>query len=189
MMTSLLAGTLLATSLAVPALASAQPLAPHMLETLAAAPEFNWDDIESVPDYLDRIEREQRLKRLERARRIAKSNQGSSVPVITEDSNTVWSTERIDSIAREALKYYGIPESEWAWVLAANQKVAFRESRNRPGAISASGTFQGMHQWSPSWGGAERLDGEWSIRRFVKAYDDGGKANIRRHWKSTIGSL
>ena len=175
--TSLFAGALIAASFAVPAVASAKPLAPHLLESLAAAPEIDWDAMESVADYLDRTQN------------VAEPLPGANVPIITEDSKTVWSTAHIDRVAREALESYGVPEAEWNWVLAANRKVAFRESRNRPGAISSTGTFQGMHQWSPSWGKAVRLDGEWSIKRFVKAYVDGGKANIRKHWKSTIGSL
>jgi len=193
MMTSLFAGALIAASLAAPAIVSAKPLAPNLLRSLTAAPEFDWDAIESVPDYLDRMEIE-RLERIERqrikrAQKLATPTPRASAPIITNDSKTVWSTDRLDRVAREALEHYGVPKAEWNWVLAANRQVAFRESRNRPGAVSSSGTYQGLHQWSPSWGGEVRLNGEWSVKRFVKAYADGGKPNIRRHWKATIGSL
>ena len=112
----------------------------------------------------------------------------SSVPVVYTDTDRKWSTAHLDSVCRAALAAYGVPKAQWDWVLAANRNIVYRESGNRPGAQSASGEYAGLHQWSSSWGKLEmRLDGEWSVYRFVKVYDDGGKAKIRQHWPSTVG--
>lgn len=112
----------------------------------------------------------------------------ASVPVITADSDRKWSTAHLDSVCRAALAEYGVPKAEWDWVIAANRNIAYRESGNRPGARSASGAYAGLHQWSSSWGKLElRLDGDWSVYRFVKVYDEGGKSKIRQHWPSTVG--
>ena len=117
----------------------------------------------------------------------AKKTYSSSVPIITTDSERQWSTAHLDQVAKEALAHYDVPKAEWSWVLAANRNVAYRESKNRPGAKSSGGDYQGMHQWSDAWGGANRLDGEWSVYRFVRVYAEGGRAKIRQHWSATVG--
>lgn len=87
-----------------------------------------------------------------------------------------------------ACAFYRIPTAERAWVIAAGTRIASRESGNREGA--RNGDCLGLYQFDAGWGSeAQRLSGAWSCRRFVRAYRDGGKANIRRHWAATIGGL
>lgn len=184
-MTLAVAGTLVAAiaisaSLsATPATASAAPLAPQLYDTLAASPEFDWNSFETVEAFLASGG----------AYGDAAPIAGTAVRIVTTDSANKWSTAHLDAVCRAALTEYGVAESEWNWVLAANRNVAFRESGNRPGAKSANGKYWGMHQWNSDWADTERVDGEWSVYRFVKVYADGGKAKIRQHWKATIGDL
>lgn len=112
----------------------------------------------------------------------------SSVTVVTTDSESQWSTAHLDSVCTAALATYGVPEADWAWVIAANRNIVYRESRNRPGARSAGDSYAGLHQWSASWGTTEeRINGNWSVNRFVQVYAQGGKAKVRQHWASTVG--
>lgn len=183
------AGALLAAFIAVPATASALEPSDALLASLSEAPEIEWQSMTPVAQYIAQ-------KNAAAAAASAKSARGKSgrvaaksVPTVTEGTEERWTTAQLDAVASEALAAWGIPTEEWAWVLEANRVVAFRESGNRPGAIGASGKYQGMHQWSPSWAGTERLDGTWSVKRFVEVYAKGGKAKIRQHWKATIGNL
>lgn len=180
------AGSLLAALVAVPATASALPTTDQVLANLAEAPEIQWHTMTPVADFFGESE-----PQIPQSGDFGKPAPAplTQVPAITKDSPKKWSTAHLDAVCRAALAYYEVPESEWAWVIAANRNVAYRESGNRPGAISGTGTFQGMHQWSPDWADTERLDGNWSVTRFVKVYAVGGKAKIRQHWKATLGGL
>jgi hypothetical protein len=96
-----------------------------------------------------------------------------------------WSKADVEWVTRRALRDYDIPAREHAWVVAAAVRVATRESGRRPKA--RNGQHLGMMQFNSGWkGGDKRLDGKWSVYRFVRVYRDGGKAAIRRHWKATI---
>ena len=178
-LTLTVAGALLATIVASPAAASAEPLAPQLYETLATSPSFDWGTFSTVDEFLA----------TGGAYGSAAQVPGTEVRIVKSDSAEKWSTAHLDAVCRAALLEYGVPTDEWNWVLAANRNVAFRESGNRPAAKSASGSYWGMHQWNDNWADDERVDGTWSVYRFVRVYAEGGKAKIRQHWEQTIGDL
>ena len=99
-------------------------------------------------------------------------------------SGAVWSRAQVEAALREACAYHSIPEGERDALVAKGLSIAYKESTYRTSA--RNGQYLGLFQFGSAWGSeAQRLDPTWSCRRYVKAYADGGWANIRRHWAAT----
>jgi hypothetical protein len=96
------------------------------------------------------------------------------------------SEAEVRTLLENACAKYGVATD---WIVPVGLQVAWRESTYNPGAVSASGTYVGLFQFGPPWGGEERFSAEWSANRFVKVYADGGKAKIRQHWRATVGGM
>lgn len=100
-------------------------------------------------------------------------------------SGKAWSSAKVRSTLEAACAKYGITGSDKAWIVAAGLKVAWGESRYNPSA--RNGSHLGIMQFRPEWGtAAQRLNGTWSLYRFVRVFRDGGKAKIQQHWAATI---
>lgn len=110
------------------------------------------------------------------------------VPQASRPATGAVSPEWVAAIARDEAARRGFTAASTEWVVAAAVRVAGRESTFRPAA--RNGQHLGLMQFASGWGtAAQRLCPEWSVRRFVQAYADGGAANVRRHWRATIGSM
>jgi hypothetical protein len=91
----------------------------------------------------------------------------------------------VRALLERACGLYGIEGAEREWLIDKGLAIAWREIRYRPGVVNASG-HAGLFQFSAAWGTlAERCDPWWSCRRFVKAYADGGRSALARHWAAT----
>ena len=98
-------------------------------------------------------------------------------------------SEMIELINRGADKY-GITGSDRKWLVTAWLQITWSESRWVPTAQNKNSTAAGLAQFLAAWGSLDkRLDPQWSANRFAKAFADGGKANIRKHWRATVGNL
>ena len=99
--------------------------------------------------------------------------------------------ERWRPVVRAQMEAQHVPLSERRWLENAAMRCISRESGGREKA--KSGQHVGLLQFNRSWIRRSRTDwrwsGDYSIRRFVKAYKQGGKRNIRRHWKATVGRI
>lgn len=101
-----------------------------------------------------------------------------------------WSVERWRPVVRAQMEDLKIPAAERPWLEQAAMRCISRES----GGIETArgGQHVGLLQYNRRWVKRSRTDWRWSgpesIRRFVKAYKQGGKRNIRRHWRATVGS-
>lgn len=97
-----------------------------------------------------------------------------------------WSREQVASTLRTACAHYSLEPDETAWVVTTGLRIAYRESRYRPGAINPSGCV-GLFQFNSGFGAVgNRLDPVWSCYRFVRVYAEGGEAAVRRHWAATV---
>lgn len=125
---------------------------------------------------------------------------------------TVFSKATTAHVAREACRYYGVSDE---WIVPAIIDIVYElpgkpahESNGDTKAKNGDcwGIVQFLHNphkhphkcgWHANkkekalaksdgvkdW----RLSGKASIYRIVRAYRDGGKANIRSHWRATLG--
>ena len=72
------------------------------------------------------------------------------------------------------------------WLVAKGSDIAYRESGYNPSAQNPTSSAAGLFQFLKAWGPLEsRLDPDWSARRFVQVYMDGGDAALRKHWATT----
>lgn len=82
-------------------------------------------------------------------------------------------------IARKVLKEEGVYTAEHYWML---KHCIIRESRGREKA--KNGQYLGCLQFGRSWKGtrAQKMNYEWSMKRWVKVLKVQGKHGIYKHW-------
>lgn len=108
--------------------------------------------------------------------RLYPSNALVIVKTRMSDKDTV--RARLEYWARK----YGIRDRKW--LVAKGMHIAYGESRYSPSCVT--GSHVGVWQMTPQWGSVkQRRDIDWSTRRFVKAYMEGGRANLIKHWGAT----
>lgn len=97
------------------------------------------------------------------------------------------SSKQVTDMLSKWCDRYGITGANRKWLIATGVNVAWHESRYDPKCINRSSGAAGLYQFLPGWGSlTNRLDPDWSTRRFVKCFKEGGKAAIRKHWAQTV---
>lgn len=104
------------------------------------------------------------------------------------EAQASWDAEQVRATLAVAASEAGLEPADAVWIIETGVVVAHRESGYD--AACVTGDCVGLFQFDSGWGSdAERLDPVWSCYRFVQAYVDGGRANIRKHWAATIGGM
>ena len=110
-----------------------------------------------------------------------------------------WTKREIRFVATQAADSRHVSSTLTTWAIAACVQTATHEAakRKRHGHIEYDthslnrSHHAGLHQWARSWHGtrAQKFNGVWSCKRFMKVVVDGGQAKVRQHWAQTIGAL
>jgi hypothetical protein len=116
-----------------------------------------------------------------------------------------YSRAKTRAIVTEAGRYYGLSRSERIWLKRAAIDIIYDGAHESSGGALTGlrKSCKGILQYDGGWNqvasvrrhgkhhnhrnGDWRLCGDCSLWRFVRTYDVGGKAAIRKHWKATLG--